>query len=211
MALAVTEEESQTTDIASVPLRSTRGATLGLLRLLRPRQWVKNLLIFVAPGAGGVLQHRHALLMSTVAAMAFCLASSSTYALNDVFDVTADRMHPEKRLRPVASGTLSRSTATAASVALMAGACASAWGLVSSRFALVIAAYLALTVCYSVRLKHEPVIDIACVSSGFVLRAIGGGVAAGIPLSNWFLIVASFGALFIVTGKRSAEQASPRG
>ena len=81
-----------------------------------------------------------------------------------------------------------------------------AWWLAGSHLALVLAIYVAVTTAYSVRLKHEPVVDLACVSTGFVLRAIAGGVATGVPLSDWFIIVSSFGSLLIVTGKRSAEQ-----
>ena len=87
----------------------------------------------------------------------------------------------------------------------MAAAIGLAWWLAGSHLALVIAIYVAVNISYSLRLKHEPVVDLACVSAGFVLRAIAGGVATGVPLSDWFVIVSSFGALLIVTGKRSAE------
>jgi decaprenyl-phosphate phosphoribosyltransferase len=92
--------------------------------------------------------------------------------------------------------------------ALIGGAIGFAWLLAGVKFLTVVALYLALTCAYSLRLKHEPVVDMVCVSAGFVLRAIGGGVAVGVPLSNWFLLVASFGALFVVTGKRSAEHSA---
>jgi decaprenyl-phosphate phosphoribosyltransferase len=179
----------------------------GLLRIARPRQWIKNLLVFAAPGAAGVLTHGHSALRATAAFGIFCLAASGTYFLNDTFDLAADRHHPVKRMRPIASGEVTVPMAISIGLALMAAGIGLAWALAGGRFALVIAVYTAVSTSYSLRLKHEPVIDLACVSAGFVLRAIAGGVATGVPLSNWFIIVSSFGSLLVVTGKRSAEQA----
>jgi len=176
-----------------------------LLRIARPRQWVKNVLVFAAPGAAGVLTHRHPALLSLGAFGVFCLAASGTYFLNDTFDVAADRHHPVKRLRPVAAGEVPVPLAVVTGAVLLAAAVACAWLLAGGRLALVVAIYAGVSTAYSARLKHEPVIDLACVSSGFVLRAIAGGVAAGVPLSDWFIIVSSFGSLLVVAGKRSAE------
>jgi decaprenyl-phosphate phosphoribosyltransferase len=134
----------------------------------------------------------------------FCLAASGTYFLNDAIDVEADRLHPTKRTRPVAAGEVAVNTAIAGGIGLAAAALllsfAARWQLV-----LVIGGYLALTFAYSVWLKHEPVLDLAAVACGFVLRAIAGGIAVGVSISPWFLIVAGAGSLFMVTGKRSAE------
>ena len=179
----------------------------GLLRIARPRQWVKNLLVLAAPGAAGVLTHGHIAARAIAAFGIFCVAASGTYFLNDTLDVAADRHHPVKRLRPIAAGEVSVAMAITIGSSLLAASIALAWWLAGGRFALVIAAYAAVSTAYSFRLKHEPVIDLACVSAGFVLRAIAGGVATGVPLSNWFIIVSSFGSLLVVTGKRSAEQA----
>ena len=189
-----------------VPERHPRRGVSGLVRIARPRHWVKNLLVFAAPAAAGVLSHGTVAAHAAGAFGVFCLAASGTYFVNDTLDVEADRHHPVKRLRPVAAGTCPDRSPPPSGIVLMALAIGLAWWLAGSHLALVIAIYVAVTTAYSVRLKHEPVIDLACVSSGFVLRAIAGGVATGVPLSDWFIIVSSFGSLLIVTGKRSAEQ-----
>ena len=183
---------------------STRWS--GLVRIARPRHWVKNLLVFAAPAAAGVLSHGAVAAHALGAFGIFSLAASGTYFVNDTLDVEGDRHHPVKRLRPVAAGVVPGPLAASVGAVLMAGSIGLAWWLAGSHLALVIGIYVMVTTAYSVRLKHEPVVELACVSSGFVLRAIAGGVATGVPLSDWFIIVSSFGSLLIVTGKRSAEQ-----
>jgi decaprenyl-phosphate phosphoribosyltransferase len=179
---------------------------LGLLVLGRPRQWIKNLLVFVAPAAAGVLTH-HGVLWHAVGAFGiFCLAASGTYFLNDAIDVASDRAHPSKRHRPVASGVVPVPVAIAAGLAMMAASVALGAALTGWHLALVMALYVLINLAYSFGLKNEPILDLAAVSAGFVLRAVAGGVATGVALSNWFLIVTSFGSLLIVTGKRSGEQ-----
>jgi decaprenyl-phosphate phosphoribosyltransferase len=173
--------------------------------MVRPRQWLKNLLVFGAPAAAGQLTHRTALLYSLAAFVIFCLAASGTYCLNDVVDREADRRHPVKRHRPVASGEVSVRVAVAIGAVLLAAALAGSAAIGRPRLALVVAIYVGVTVAYSVWLKHEPILDLGAVAAGFVLRAIAGGVATRVPLSNWFIIVASFGSLFMVAGKREAE------
>ncbi len=178
-----------------------------VVRTLRPRQWVKNVLVFAAPAAAGVLTHRQALLDSVAAFGVFCLAASGTYCINDVLDLEADRRHPVKRHRPVASGVVPPRLAVAVGVVLLALALAGSAAIGRPKLALVVAIYLGVQVAYSVWLKHEAILDLGAVASGFVLRAIAGGVAAQVPLSNWFVIVACFGSLFMVAGKREAEVA----
>jgi len=178
-----------------------------LVRLARPRQWIKNLLVAVAPLAGGVLLHPHTLLVTAGAFVVFCLAAAGTYAVNDALDVELDRIHPDKVRRPVASGALTPSAAIAAGACWLGGAAALAWALAGWRLFAVVGSYIAITIAYSRWLKHEPVVDLLCVSAGFVLRAAGGGVATHVALSTWFLLVISFGALLIVCGKRSGEVA----
>jgi decaprenyl-phosphate phosphoribosyltransferase len=178
-----------------------------LVRTARPRQWTKNILVLAAPGAAGVLSHGTELLKALAAFGIFCLVASGTYFVNDTLDAASDRHHPTKRLRPVASGEVPPQMAATVGVVLQALAIGLAWWLAGWRLALVIAIYSAISMSYSLRLKHEPVIELACVSSGFVIRAIAGGIATGVPLSDWFLIVASFGSLLVVAGKRSAEHA----
>lgn len=181
-----------------------RGLPMALLRLARPQQWPKNVLVLAAPGAAGVLLEGRSIIKTLIAFVCFCLAASGTYCWNDAFDVHADRMHPKKRMRPVASGEVSVATAKRfGSVLLVVGI---AFSFVATwHLAIVVAGYVMLTLAYSTWLKHEPVLDLATVAAGFVLRTVAGGVAVGVSISNWFLIVAASGALFIVTGKRSAE------
>lgn len=171
---------------------------------MRPRQWVKNVLVLAAPLAAGRLFEAAVLGDAAFAFVAFCLVSASVYLINDVRDVAEDRLHPRKRFRPIAARELT--PAAALVLAGVTGAASFALGfLTSDSLGVTLAVYLILQILYSVFLKHLPVVDLAMVSSGFLLRAIAGGVATGIPLSQWFLLVASFGSLFMVAGKRYSE------
>ena len=136
--------------------------------------------------------------------MAFCLVSASVYLVNDVRDVAEDRLHPRKRFRPIAAGELKPSTAWL--LAALTGLAGLALGFaVTVPLGITLVVYLAVQLLYSAFLKHLPVVDLAVVASGFLLRAIAGGVATGIPLSQWFLLVAAFGSFFMVAGKRYSE------
>jgi decaprenyl-phosphate phosphoribosyltransferase len=176
----------------------------GLIRTARPKQWVKNVLVVAAPGAAGILLEGPALLRTFGAVVSWCLVASGTYFLNDAVDVDADRHHPRKRARPIAAGIVPEGLARfMAGFLLISGIVFPlAW---EPQLALVLATYACIQVAYSLWLKNLAVIDLAAVASGFVLRAISGGVATGVGLSNWFLLVASFGSLFMVAGKRHAE------
>jgi decaprenyl-phosphate phosphoribosyltransferase len=176
-----------------------------LLRTVRVKQWPKNLLVLAAPFAAGVLTHGTPLVRSMAALVTFCVVSAGTYCINDAVDMEADRAHPTKKNRPVAAGTVSRPLAVTTGVALMAIGIA-AGTAVAWRLGAVLAIYVALQFAYSLYLKHQPVLDLVTVAAGFVLRAIAGAVAVPVPASEWFLIVATFGSLLIVTGKRMAEQ-----
>ena len=176
-----------------------------VLRLLRPRQWVKNLLVAAAPGAAGVLSQRAELLDTAIAFVAFCLAASGTYCLNDAADVDADRSHPTKRNRPVASGAVAVPVAQALGAGLIVAGIAVGFATGSWELPAVTAGYVALTTSYTLWLKHVAVVDIAAVAAGFVIRTLAGAAATSVEVSDWFLIVASFGSLFMVAGKRSAE------
>jgi decaprenyl-phosphate phosphoribosyltransferase len=184
--------------------RTLRTEVPALIRLARPKQWVKNVLVVAAPGAAGVLGESTAFWRTVVAFVCFCLAASGTYFINDALDVEADRRHPTKRNRPVAAGLVPVPTAIAGGIILIAAAIAfsfvARWPL-----ALVVGGYVLQTMLYSLWLKHEAVLDLACVASGFVLRTVAGGVAVGVAISPWFLIVAGSASLFMVTGKRHAE------
>lgn len=181
------------------------GSTVAaLIRLARPKQWVKNVLVVAAPAAAGVLFERDAAIDTAIAFVCFCLAASGTYFINDALDAEADRRHPTKCTRPVASGAISVQTAVIGGVVLLVAAVSLSFAA-RAQLALVVGGYLALTVAYSLWLKHEAVLDLAAVAAGFVLRTIAGGVAVGVVISPWFLIVAGAGSLFMVTGKRHAE------
>jgi decaprenyl-phosphate phosphoribosyltransferase len=180
----------------------------GVIKAIRPRQWVKNLLVLAAPLAalGGNVEYdyKQVLLRVGVAFVAFCLAASCIYLINDARDVEADRAHPTKRFRPIAAGVVPLSLAYGLAVFLGVASLAISW-LVSPDLALVMAVYIGVQLAYCFGLKHQAVLDICIVSSGFLIRAIAGGVAAGIPLSQWFLLVMAFGSLFMAAGKRYAE------
>lgn len=176
-----------------------------LLRTARPKQWLKNLLVFAAPGAAGVLDQPRELALSVLAFASMCLAASGTYFWNDALDVEADRAHPTKSRRPVASGEISLRTARAIGTALPVAALVLAsltdrWQTVA-----VVAVYIAITLSYSAIWKHVAVLDLVAIASGFVLRAAAGAVAVDVPMSSWFVLVTTFGSLFIVAGKRYAE------
>jgi len=177
-----------------------------LVRTARPKQWAKNMLVFAAPAAAGVLGEPDQLARTIAAFVAFCLAASGTYFLNDALDADADRQHPVKRNRPIAAGLVSVRMAEVVAGVLIAAALALSLPFNGGKLALVVGGYVATTVSYSLWLKHEAVVDLGAVAAGFVLRAIAGGIATDVPLSDWFLIVAGAGSLFIVTGKRHAEQ-----
>ena len=181
------------------------GLPGALLRAVRPRQWVKNVLVFVAPIAAGTLFHRGIFGPTLVAFVAFCLVSSGTYLFNDIRDVDVDRHHPKKRFRPIASGELPVPIAATCGVILLLGGVALGTFAASWQLGVTLGVYVLVTAAYTAWLKREPVIELACVAAGFVLRALGGGAASHTPLSVWFIVVISFGALFIVIGKRLAE------
>lgn len=175
-----------------------------LVTATRPRQWVKNLLVLAPLLPAGTLVDVDALVGAATAFVMFCLLSSATYLFNDVEDLEADRAHPVKRHRPIASGALSPTDARLAAAALLLAGLAVAgtrgWQLLA-----IGASYVAIQVAYCLWLKHEPVLELASVASGFLLRALAGGVAADIPLSHWFLMSAAFGSLFVAAGKRYGE------
>ncbi|HET9732486.1 MAG TPA: decaprenyl-phosphate phosphoribosyltransferase [Acidimicrobiales bacterium] len=177
---------------------------LDLARTARPKQWLKNILVFAAPGAAGTLTRAGTFGRALATFALFCMAASGTYFLNDAADVEADRLHPTKRFRPIAAGRLPAGWARVVGGGLLLASIGLS-ALVTMRLTAVTAAYVAITLAYTFWLKEEAVLDIAGVAAGFILRAIAGGVATGVVLSDWFLIVTSFGSLFMVSGKRYAE------
>jgi decaprenyl-phosphate phosphoribosyltransferase len=186
------------------PVRTPVGVARGMVKTMRPRQWVKNVLVLAAPFVAGDLAERGIALQLVIAFVAFSLAASGIYLVNDANDVAADRAHPTKRNRPIAAGVVPARLAVAVAVVLLATAVGVSL-LASTELVIVLAVYVAVQLSYCFWLKHQPVLDIVIVASGFLLRAIAGGAATGIPLSQWFLLVAGFGSLFMVAGKRYAE------
>ena len=190
------------------PVPSTRGAgglLVGMIRACRPKQWAKNVLVFVAPAAAGVIDEPDKLLHTFAGFVAFCLASSATYLLNDILDVESDRKHPTKCRRPIAAGIVPVPLAASMAVVLfIAGVGLAAAD--SYQLAAVVDGYAVLTTTYSMFLKTIPVLDLVILSAGFILRLLGGAYAADVPVSNWFLIISLFGSLFIAAAKRFAEK-----
>ena len=179
---------------------------LALLASLRPRQWVKNLFVF----AGVIFSQQMLTPLAWTALGAFvifCGLSGAIYLFNDVADAERDRLHPSKRLRPIASGELSRTTAVIFAMLLLAGCLAGAFRIGAS-FGLVALGYAALLTVYSVWLKHVVILDVLTVAAGFVLRAVAGAVAVDAEISGWLLICTILIALFLALGKRRHEYRS---
>jgi decaprenyl-phosphate phosphoribosyltransferase len=192
-------------ELAARPVgRSVPGVLRAALLTMRPRQWIKNLLVVAAAGAAGALGRDDVLGRVALACLAFCLVASGIYAVNDVRDRDEDRLHPRKRHRPVAAGEL----APSAAVALAAGALLTGFGislLIRPLLFLVLVAYVALTLSYTFIWRHILLLDLLAIAGGFVLRAVAGGVAAPVTLSRWFVLVVTAAALLVAAGKRDAE------
>ncbi|MFJ6944070.1 decaprenyl-phosphate phosphoribosyltransferase [Streptomyces wuyuanensis] len=184
---------------------------IGLVRTARPRQWIKNVLVAAAPAAAGELVSRQTALQLGVVFVLFTAAAAAVYLINDARDAEADRAHPVKCRRPVASGDVPVPVAYTAGVLLAVAATAAAALLCNAMTAALLTAYVVMQVAYCVRLKHVLVVDLAVVTTGFLMRAMIGGVALSIPLSRWFLITTGFGALFMVAAKRYSEAVEMEG
>jgi 4-hydroxybenzoate polyprenyltransferase len=186
-----------------------RPAALSLLVSLRPMQWTKNLIVFAGLlfGQRGDLPaflYPDAIGRALAAFFIFCALSGVVYLINDVADREADRLHPLKRHRPIASGAVSPGLAITTAVILAVVALGAAW-LLRPAFALVAAAYLGLQALYSGPLKHIVIIDVLTIAMGFVLRAAAGAVAIDVPINHWLLILTILLALFLALSKRRHE------
>lgn len=183
-----------------------RGPLRALVSAMRPKQWVKNGIIAVAPAAAGTLAHADVFRHTAAAFLAFCALASGLYLMNDLRDVASDREHPTKRHRAIASGQLSAGLAVASALGLFVVAFAIPFALWRPEgLFLVLGLYLAISLAYTYWLKNIAIIELGAVASGFFLRAYAGAAASHIFVSTWFLVVISFGALFLVVGKRSSE------
>ncbi len=183
---------------------SAKTRILAVVRSVRPKQWTKNLLVF----AGLVFTYNllNAGMLSRVilSFAAFCALSSAGYLWNDLRDASADRLHPIKRHRPIAAGLVPPALAMVMALACGAAGLGLAFALGTS-FGLVASLYLLLTLTYSIWLKHLVLIDVFGISAGFVLRAVGGAVVIGVPVSPWLYVCTVLVSLFLALGKRRNE------
>lgn len=171
---------------------------------LRPRQWVKNLLLFAGIIFAAQLDDPHRWLEASAAFVAYCAASSAAYLLNDVRDAAADRRHPVKRRRPIARGELRPTTALVLACTLASAAVAIAAGLGIRSLACLLG-FAVLQGAYTLRLKHVVFADVVVIAGLFVIRAVAGAVAVDVRISPWLLVCTGLLALFLALGKRRAE------
>ena len=174
-----------------------------LFQASRPRHWTKNLLVFAAP----LFSFQPAIsiwLKSLQSLICFCLVSSAIYIFNDIVDAKSDRLHPIKKYRPIASKLLSEKTAYLFSLTLIIISFYLGF-LVSNSLLLILSTYLTIQIIYCLKLKEEPLLDLICISSGFLLRAIAGGISSSLIISPWFLLSVGLLALFLALEKRKAE------
>lgn len=177
---------------------------LGLIKLMRPKQWVKNLFVLAPLVFSGAFLNLVAVRHAFLAVLLFCIASSATYIVNDMHDIERDRRHPKKsKTRPLAAGIVSVPAALMMLVALCA---VLVWGwFVAPKVVLVIAAYLILNLAYTFVLKHQPVVDIFTIAIGFVLRVYAGAMSLDVPVSSWMFITTLCLALYLAAVKRRQE------
>lgn len=177
---------------------------LGLLRIARPKQWIKNGYLFAALVFSKHLLDMPNLLVSVLGFCCFALASSSVYVLNDIVDAEQDKLHPKKRFRPIPAGVLSKPAAWVYLIVLTS-VWVSASLILSRTFAAVLVAYFAMNIAYSFFLKHVFVLDAMTIAFGFVLRALGGAVLIHVPFSPWLFVCTVLLSLFLALGKRRSE------
>ena len=175
-----------------------------MLRLLRSRQWTKNLLLFAALIFAKELFNGDAALLALLGFAAFCLASSSVYVINDLLDAELDRSHPIKRNRPIASGAVSPGRAAGVAAVLTITSLTLAFWITPA-FGVSVVLYIVLTHFYSLVGKNVVILDVLLIAFGFVIRAIAGALAISVPISDWFILCAAFLALFMAVSKRKAE------
>ncbi len=178
---------------------------LSMIKVIRPKQWIKNLMVFFPPFFGGVLVSPDIVSKGFVPFLAFCCASSTAYIFNDLRDRNHDALHPRKKMRPIAAGDITIGTARIQLFILLTAALLLGWS-VSPLFLLFVVIYLAISFAYSVALKNLPIFDVFCISFGFVLRLYGGGEAFGVFVSDWLFLSVFLLAVFLSVGKRYSEQ-----
>lgn len=179
--------------------------TKDIIRLIRPKQWIKNLFVFIPVFFGGALFDYQALLNVAIAFVAFSFAASSIYCFNDLRDVADDRLHPEKCKRPIASGAVSTGQAYAIMATMIVGSLLLTLLLPPPRMVgviTIVSSYFVLNLLYSIKLKQYAIIDVCIVAMGFVLRILAGGMASGIVLSHWIVLMTFLLTLFLSFAKR---------
>ncbi|WP_460548244.1 decaprenyl-phosphate phosphoribosyltransferase [Comamonas piscis] len=178
-----------------------------IIRLLRPHQWIKNNFVLVGVVFGFQGADANDWLNAIFAFVAFCLSASAVYIFNDMHDVELDRLHPRKSKRPLASGVISRKEAIIISCSFTIFGCIFAW-LASPMVVLFVVCYLTINIFYTYRLKNIAVVDVFCISCGFMLRLLAGTVGIGISPTGWLLITGMMITLLLGFGKRRSELAS---
>tara|TARA_Y100000813_G_C24119718_1_gene332035 strand:+ start:185 stop:1123 length:939 start_codon:yes stop_codon:yes gene_type:complete len=176
---------------------------LSLLKACRPIQWTKNLLVFAVILFSFKL-NKLILINSFYAFISFCFISSAIYLINDIRDIRKDKLHPKKRYRPIPKGDISLNLVKFSSIFLATLGLFIGY-LISIKFLLIIIIYGVIQILYCIRLKKEPLLDIICIASGFLLRAISGVIASGLNFSPWFILTIGLLALFLAVEKRKAE------
>jgi 4-hydroxybenzoate polyprenyltransferase len=177
------------------------------MKIIRPVQWLKNLILFFPPFLGGNLLQQGLFAAGLLPFASFCLASSATYIINDIVDRESDRAHPKKKFRPLPAGNITVHQALLLAAILFVAAVYLAFSI-SLTFLLFLLAYLLVATAYSFFLKAYPIIDLFCISSGFLLRLLAGGEAFGVVVSEWLFLSVFLLALFLSTGKRLSEKKS---
>ena len=175
-----------------------------IVKLIRPQQWIKNFFVFIPLFFAGELLNGTSVVCGVIAALAFCFAASSVYCFNDIYDAEADRRHPVKHLRPIASGAISIMQAYIL-MALMLLLCVFMLLLLPEKrleTGAVILFYYALNLAYCMRLKQYAILDVCIVALGFVLRIFVGGIATGVVLSKWIVLMTFLLTLFLSFAKR---------
>jgi decaprenyl-phosphate phosphoribosyltransferase len=180
-------------------------SVVACLKVLRPNQWLKNLMLFFPPFLGGTFFSDCLTPQALFPFVAFCMASSATYILNDLFDKENDRHHPDKRMRPIASGQISTTTAQLFAAVLLIGSVLIALNF-SNIFLLLLSVYFVISLAYSAKLKDIVLVDIFCISAGFLLRLQAGGAVFNVVISEWLFLSVFLLSVFLSTGKRSAEK-----
>ncbi|MCB0395254.1 MAG: decaprenyl-phosphate phosphoribosyltransferase [Flavobacteriales bacterium] len=175
-----------------------------IIRLLRPQQWIKNLILFFPVFFAGKITDVGAIQWVLLGVLAFCLAASAVYILNDWMDREADKLHPVKRFRPIASGHVAAGQAVVTMI-LLAGSALTIAFMLDQTFLLILAGYLLLNISYTMGLKHVAVLDVSIVGLGFLIRILAGGVLADVEISRWIVLVSFVLALFLAIAKRRED------